>query len=512
MKSPLRLLVLLLLLPFAALPAAATTYMMMSDQDLTDQSPAVVEARVVGVEFAPNIEGMPATDYLVEVSRVLKGDLPGSTVLVRVPGGVNPEGLGLKIWGAPRFAEGEETILFLSPAKDGTYRIMHLMLGAFHKRTVDGQAVALRDLSEAHAVGQKDLSGGADVVRDFGRFSDWVSDRAVGVESGADYVVGTSAGFEKALSAVTEKFSFLAPASGNAVRWFRFDRGQRVDWRLQSGGQPGLGEAATVQAFKDALAVWNADGATNIQYNYLGTTSATNGLARADGVNAIAFDDPFRDDPEDAVEGTFACGRGGVIAIGGPWFFSSTQAFRGNRYHETAEADIMTNDGTECLFRNRDSVAREVFAHELGHTLGLGHSSDPEALMFANAHNDDRGAQLIDDDRAGIAQLYGNGGSPTPGGPSNLVAPAKLTAKAASSTSVRLTWRDKARGEESFSIEVKKKGAKWAEALTVEADATSAVVEDLSPGATYVFRVRAVGGGGASGYSNTATVVLPRRR
>ncbi len=511
MKSPLRLLVLLLLLPLAALPAAATTYMMMSDQDLTDQAPAVVEARVVGVEFAPVLDGMPATDYLVEVSRVLKGDLPGSTVLVRVPGGVNPEGLGLKIWGAPRFAEGEETILFLSPAKDGTYRIVHLMLGAFHKRTVDGHSVALRDLSEAHAIGEKGLSGGADVVRDFGRFSDWVAGRAVGVESETDYVVRTSAGFEKALSAATEKFSFLAPASGNAIRWFRFDRGQRVDWRVHSDGQPGLGPEASIEAFKEAIVAWTSDGGSNIQYSYVGTTPAANGLARSDGVNAIVFDDPFRDDPSEAVEGTFACGRGGVIAVGGPWFFSSTQAFRGNRYHETAEADIVTNDGTECLFRSNGSGAREVFAHELGHTLGLGHSSNDEALMFASAHNDRRGAQLTDDDRAGVAELYGNGAGPTPG-PSNLVAPAKLTARAASSTSVRLTWRDKSRGEEGFSIEVKKKGAKWAEALAVEADSTTAVVEDLIPGATYVFRLRAVAGGGASGYSNTATVILPRRR
>jgi Matrixin/Fibronectin type III domain len=512
MKSPLRLLILpLLLLPLAALPAAATTYMMMSDQDLTDQSPAVVEARVVGVEYAPIVEGLPATDYLVEVSRVLKGDLPGSTVLVRVPGGINPEGLGLKIWGAPQFAEGEETILFLSPAKDGTYRIVHLMLGAFHKRTVDGQSVALRDLSEAHAIGEKGLSGGADVVREFGRFSDWVSDRAAGVESEADYVVRASAGLEKGLSAATEKFAFLTPSSGNAIRWFRFDRGQRVDWRLQTGGQPGLGEAASIEAFKDAIAAWNADGATNIQYNYVGTTSAANGLAHSDGVNAIAFDDPFRDDPNEAVEGTFACGRGGVIAIGGPWFFNTTQAFRGNPYHETAEADIVTNDGTECLFRNNGSVAREVFAHELGHTLGLGHSSDQEALMFASAHNDNRGARLSPDDRAGVAQLYGNGSGPA-SGPSNLAAPARLTAKALSSTSVRLTWRDKAKGEEGFSIEFKKKGGKWAEILTVEADATTAVIEDLGPGVTYVFRLRAVGGGGASAYSNTTNITLPRRR
>lgn len=516
MKLALRPLILpVLALVLAGSPAAATTYMMMSDQDLADQASAVVTARVMGVEYAPVVGGLPATDYLVEVSRVLKGDLPGSTVMVRVPGGINPEGMGLKIWGAPQFAEGEEAILFLSPAKDGTYRIVHLMLGAFHKRTVDGRAVAVRDLSEAHAVGPKARrpgQGGADMVRDFDRFSDWISDRASGMESAADYSAGTPAGLEKGLSAATGKFSLLSPPSGTPIRWFRFENGQRVDWRVHTGAQPGLSLNDTIAAFRDAIAAWNNDPATNIQYNYVGTTTAGGGLANADGVNTILFDDPFRDNPDEDVEGTFVCGRGGVIAIGGPWFFNSTRDFRGKQFHESAEADIVTNDGTECLFRNNPTVTREVFGHELGHTLGLGHSTDEEALMHANVHNDKRSARLNADDKAGARELYaGSGGNPNPG-PSNLAAPARLAGRALNNTSVRLTWRDKARGEESFSIEMKKKGGKWAEVLTVGADTTLAVVEGLTPGTSYAFRLRALGGGGASRYSNMASVTLPKRR
>ncbi|HEV2843586.1 MAG TPA: matrixin family metalloprotease [Thermoanaerobaculia bacterium] len=512
MKLTLRLLVLpLLVLALCAQPAAATTYMMMSDQDLTDQAPAVVEARVMGVEFAPVVDGLPATDYLVEVSRVLKGDLPGSTVMVRVPGGINPEGVGRKIWGAPQFGEGEEAILFLKPSKDGTYRIVHLMLGAFHKRTVDGRAVAVRDLDEAHAVG-KAAGDAADAIRDFDRFSDWVSNRGFGIEGEADYVVERSAGLEKSLAAATEKFTFLTPGSGNPIRWFRFDRGQRVDWRVHSSGQPGLSVADTIAAFRDGLTAWTNDPNTNIAYNYAGTTTAGGGLARSDNVNAILFDDPFRDDPDEAVEGTFACGRGGVIAIGGPWFFSSTQAYNGRQFHEAAEADIVTNDGTECLFRNNPTVTREVFTHELGHTLGLGHSPDIESVMFASAQNDRRGARLNPDDRAGIRDMYFSTSTNPPGGPSNLLAPARLTGKATSSTAVTLTWRDKSKGEEGFSIEAKKKGGKWLEVLTVPADSKSAVVEDLIAGSTYAFRVRAVGGGSASPYSNAVNLVLPRRR
>lgn len=516
MKSVFRPLILplaILALTLCAVPAAATTYRMMSDQDLVDQAPAVVEARVVGVDYAPTLGGRPATDYLVEVSRVLKGDLPGSTVLVRVPGGINPEGLGLKIWGAPKFGEGEETILFLRPAQDGTYRILHLMLGAFHKRTVGGRAVAVRDLSEAAEMGPKGLrEGEEDVIRDFERFAGWVSDRAFGGERAADYMVKKPADLEKTLSAATEKYRFLDPPTGNPVRWFRFERGQRVDWSVHTGAQPGLSLDTTIATFKDAMAVWNADTSSGVQYNYVGTTTAGGGLARADGINTIIFDDPFRNDPDDAVEETFSCQQGGVIAIGGPWFFSSTRAYQGRQFHEAAEADIITNDGTECLFRNNPSVAREVFAHELGHTLGLGHSADRDALMFANVHNDGRGARLHADDRAGIRALYGNGSTPVPTPPANLVAPARLTGKAASSTSVTLTWRDKSRGEEGFSIEARKKGGKWVEVLTTPTDSTSAVVEDLIAGATYAFRVRAVAGGSASGYSNAVNVVMPRRR
>src|SRR5918992_1435814 len=108
-KSALRrsALLLLVLPSVLASPAAATTFMMMSDQALADQASAIVDVKVVGVEPAPIVDGPPATDYLVEVNRLLKGDLAGSTVVVRVPGGVNPLGLGLKVWGAPRFAEGE---------------------------------------------------------------------------------------------------------------------------------------------------------------------------------------------------------------------------------------------------------------------------------------------------------------------------------------------------------------------------------------------------------------------
>jgi hypothetical protein len=278
-----------------------------------------------------------------------------------------------------------------------------------------------------------------------------------------------------------------------------------VLWRVHAGGQPGLGEAATAAAFEVALQAWNDDPQTNIRYGYAGLTGAGGGLARSDGVNAILFDDPYRHDPDEAVEGTFTCESGGVIAMGGPYFYSSTRTYKGARYHEAAEGDIVTNDGTDCFFRGNPRVAEEVFAHELGHTLGLGHSSDFGALMFSHAHDDGRGARLGSDDRAAAASLYGNGA-----GPATLAAPRRLTARPSSRTTVVLTWRDRAVGEQGYGVEMQGRGGAWSAVKSLAANSTTTAVRGLQPGVTYRFRVRALGGAGNSPYSNVAFATTPR--
>ena len=88
----------------------------------------------------------------------------------------------------------------------------------------------------------------------------------------------------------------------------------------------------------------------------------------------------------------------------------------------------------------------------------------------------------------------------TPSGPA---APSSLTATAASSSRIDLSWADNATGEQGFKIERSTTGA-WSVIATVGANVTSYANTGLTSGTVYSYRVRAYEGSNYSDYSNTA--------
>lgn len=156
-----------------------------------------------------------------------------------------------------------------------------------------------------------------------------------------------------------------------------------------------------------------------------------------------------------------------------------------------------------------------VATHEIGHMLGLDHSSVSTALMapFYNARLKD---PQQNDDVTRVQNFYGKGtGSPpipTPEPPPtpnpepepDVPAPSDLRALLGEGT-VTLTWRDNSIGEEGF--EIFKNGVSLS---TVRRGVTRFVDRGVQPGQTYAYRVRTKLGGQVSEFSNSATVNIPR--
>jgi len=444
----LRLLLVGLWVAIAALPAGATTVVMMADTRLASQSELVVVARSVGTVPAPELD-RPVTDYLMSIERVMLGSLDSSAIVVRVPGGTAANGMSLKIWGAPEFVTGERVILFLNRAEDGTYRVVQLVLGSFREALLDGQRVAFRDLSEVNVLERDSKPSRAERrLREFDRFADWLADYGSGVVRPRDYFVRTRGAGGAQLLPMYNLFL----EAGKNLRWFEFDRGNSVGWRLDPDGFPGLGSSGQAE-FEAGMAAWNNEPQTPINYQYRGTSGLQAGFGNFDGQNVALFGDP-----NDDVEGSFSCPGGGTLAVGGPWYSTSTTAvFNGRTYIRIQGADIVLNDGVECYFSRPSTgspAASELFAHELGHTLGLAHSSENDsepnptlrdALMYYHLHSDGRGAGLRSDDLAAIRALYTtSGGGGGGGGGGNC--PGNALCLHAGRFQISLTWTNQFNG------------------------------------------------------------------
>ncbi len=394
--------------------AQAFSYAPIADTALHAQADAIVLAQVV--EIIDAAQGMPpVTRYRLRVEHRLKGTGAEDPIDVVVPGGRSAHG-SFVLSGAPRFTIDQRALIFLRARSDGSYAVLQHALGAFHVRAdATGRSVLWRDLRDAKAVSVTKQAAAGDETgqsRDLQRFAAWLSALTQGTHPPADYwLPDDGAGSDLA------KYQLSA---STPVRWAAFDAGLSVDWYVSSTqplGLPGGGHGE----FQQALDAWNADTASAIRFAYRGTTAATGRLSQADGLNTIQFGDP-----DDALAGSFDCRTGGVLATTGTWI-GRAQTWSGGQFLPLVESDIVVQDGVSCFLGLLNHAnAAELFAHELGHALGLAHScgDNPapdcragtavdEAVMRPILHADGRGATLGSDDRAGAAYLYPAAAAPS---------------------------------------------------------------------------------------------------
>ncbi len=136
MKHVLRIAIAISLL-LAGPAAQATTLQRMTLEELAAAAPAVARVRVLSGESRVDA-GRIWTFTQVEAVEIYKGTLPQRFTVQLLGGRVT--GLVSKVEGVPRFAPGEEAILFLAPSRAGDWTVVSWVQGTFRISPAKGKA------------------------------------------------------------------------------------------------------------------------------------------------------------------------------------------------------------------------------------------------------------------------------------------------------------------------------------------------------------------------------------
>ncbi len=515
------------LLVLLAAGTMATSFVMPTDQNLLDKSALVVVGTIEAVGAAPG-DGTPATDYQVRVEQVLKGFLLATDVVVRVPGGVNEDGMAYKVYGTPRLQVGARTILFLNES-DGAFRVSDMELGAFLEGGIGAGRYAYRKVAATEVATSGDPLAAerlrSHLARDFDRFTRWIAEHAAGSTRPADYFLESS---REIVGTQQEFASIVFPCQGGDAigRWRELDRGESIAYRMHSSGQanvPGGG----FQQIRNGISAWNSVSNSTAKLNYAGTTGNPAGgtLNTLDFLNRV-----IPEDLNNVIQGSFQANQGGTLAItalfadcGDIQTFSDQlsiddaggdiQPFSGPLWIPIADADIIGQDGLGANFLTLVMDAalafERIFTHELGHGLGMGHScgngvpctnARGAAIMRPDYIDSLLGSTLGADDKAGIRFLYPAGQS----GGNPPAAPTDLTAIASSTAEIELAWDDNATNETGYLAQERALGSTvWSDLGTFPANTTTLTVEGIPERTARVYRVAAFNTSGTV-FSNEA--------
>ena len=383
--------------------ADATITVRSEDHHLIRQASTIVVGQITTIDshwYAANTQIY--THVGVRVEEVLKGELSDVDITIRQLGGT-VGGLRSWIFGSPEFVSGERVLLFLTANRDGTLRVLNLYQGKFSVvlNSQTGEQFIYRNLNPesvrnlARSATSGDSTSPTVEMRPLGRFKAEIASRLAQEQASARSaslpVVTMPAG---EIVESHERFTFL----GSPSRWFEPDSNNQVSVFMNSQGEPNA-PGGGFEQIRSAYQAWSTVIGTTLKFHDAGFTSAQ-GFS-FDGINAVTFGDPLGqiDPPQ---------GCSGMLAIGG-YFRSITEtgSVNGQTFFRILEGDLVFADGWQgCGFYEDFSNLAEVATHELGHVLGVGHSADPNATMYAFAHFDGRGAALQNDDIAGINFIY----------------------------------------------------------------------------------------------------------
>jgi PKD repeat protein len=503
-------------LMIAAAAARATTIVMPADEQLVEKSPAIVAGSVISTSTVER-DGAIWTEASISIIHAFKGGVAG-TITVREIGG-ELDGRFTKIFGGAELKPGERVLLFLEPSPHGGYRTMDLFVGKMTEgRQLDGRRLWIRDDVGADVVlldAKFQPVRAKNVQRDANGFEAFVTDRVAGRAGQKNYGVENPV-LANATAGTTggAKENFTLISEPRVYRWRQFDSGTPAAW-YSSGTQTGY-PGGGANELATAMAAWTTFSQAKIYYTYAGVRSGPNGgLDAPNGVNEVLFNDPLNE-----ISGSYNASTGGVVGTGGfngvsgatswtaPFAADASHPAGAQTAYTITEGNLTIQDGVTSSAGISSNRLAEIVAHEFGHTLGLGHSAESTALMYAYVTG--LGPSLRPDDQTAARWLYPNGSAtsppPPPPPPQVPAAPSNLAATV-SGSNVILSWSDNASNETGQSIYVASGGGAFSKVTDLAANTTSTTLSGFA-GGTYRLYVVASNGAGASAASNIVTITV----
>lgn len=166
-----------------------------------------------------------------------------------------------------------------------------------------------------------------------------------------------------------------------------------VAWGYNSAGAPASVAATGSGAMSAAAATWGQQG-VSFAFSGGGASGAGTGACGGgtDGLNTVGW----------------GAQSGSVLAVTCSWFNTV-----GNPYKPAVEFDMQFDPDWNWTTGSPTQVdLQSVALHEFGHALGLNHSGDGSAVMYASYPSGSQRRQPTTDDIAGLTAIYG-GESPT---------------------------------------------------------------------------------------------------
>jgi hypothetical protein len=396
-----------------AKPASASTFVLVDQDQLAEQSIAALIGEVTEIVTGREPSGERISSYIyIETSEVLFGALSDDEIVLRETGGSFGDQEEW-LFGSPEYSVGERVLVYLSQRGDGSLHTTSMAMGKFVlSADENGTATLVRDLGDGVTVYGADFetvvvdpeSEILDADLELQELRARVRDGRLRHRGERGRPIEVP---DLPMPIVIEQRSSFTYLGSVPARWFEPDTGESIGFEIDPVGDPGLGAAESTGAVRDAFAAWSNVPGSALSLVDGGALAGPVSYAGCSGANRIAFDDPFDEIADPA-------GCGGVLAIGGYCSSGSNRLINGTWFNRIRVGKVMFNNGwSECWGWNRCNVS-EIATHEIGHALGLGHSPVADSVMRSHAYFDGRCTRLGQDDVDAAIFVYPGSAEPTP--------------------------------------------------------------------------------------------------